>query len=382
MAAGEGAMEKDARLVEVTRALALADLAGLGQLVSEATVDAYVKSAGEALENRGNEALQAYGWLGEVPAGEKLSALVSWPIERAEETQQVVEKEWDGMWGKLPAMAQQHLDAASFKRAFLLNEGFELARKHLAKSKEVEGPPEKRPRPAAPPDNLPGLSSGQEFQSVQEILQNGRSANCLKAWVLVAEGSVQARKTTKGKPSSIYSCLVSDGQSDAVLTSWGEGAKVLHESLKGREGKQVTITQVGASNRNARMGIPELIAGRGVEVHAVAPSDEEKPLPRFTDMQRLAEVSDWSAVNVEGRVLEVLAGGHFKLVDESGLALRIHVDRPQIPKLLEGQSCQVLLATKSTRYSNVSVTGFSAVRPGEVAGPESVPLPSRVIFAL
>ena len=77
---------------------------------------------------------------------------------------------------------------------------------------------------------------------MQEILQNGRSANCLKVWVLVAEGEVQARKTTKGKPSSIYSCLVSDGQCNAVLTAWGEGAKALHESLKGREGQQVGIT--------------------------------------------------------------------------------------------------------------------------------------------
>ena len=134
--------------------------------------------------------------------------------------------------------------------------------------------------------------------------------------------------------------------------------------MKGREGQQLAITQVGASNRNSRVGIPELIAGRGVTVQAVAVSDEEKPLPRRTDMQRLAEVSDWSAVNIEGRVLEVLVGGHFKLVDESGLAVRVHVDRPQIPKLQEGQSCQVLLATKSTRYSNVSVTGFSAILPG------------------
>ena len=75
-------------------------------------------------------------------------------------------------------------------------------------------------------------------------------------------------------------------------------------------------------------------------------------------------------------------GGAFKLVDESGLAVRIHVEKAQLPKLQEGQSCQVLLATKSTRYSNVSVTGFSAIRAGDVLGPESVPLPLRVIFAL
>ena len=381
MAGEQADAERDARLVEVTRALALADLAGLGQLASDATVEAYVKSAEESLESRGSEVLQAYGWLGEVPAGEKLSAMVSWPLEKAEETQKLVEKAWDGMWGKLPGMAQEHLDAASFKRAFLLDEGFELAKKHLGKSKEVEGSPEKRPRLATPMGTCPALPQGQEFQTVQEILQNGRSANCLKAWILVAEGSVQARKTTKGKPSCIYCCLVSDGHNEAVLTAWGEGAKLLHETVKGREGQQLAITQVGASNRNSRVGIPELIAGRGVTVQAVAVSDEEKPLPRCTDMQRLAEVSDWSAVNIEGRVLEVLVGGHFKLVDESGLAVRVHVDRPQIPKLQEGQSCQVLLATKSTRYSNVSVTGFSAILPGEVLGPESVPLPSRVIFA-
>ena len=57
-------------------------------------------------------------------------------------------------------MAQEHLDAASFKRAFLLDEGFELAKKHLGKSKEVEGSPEKRPRLATPMGHLPGAAAG------------------------------------------------------------------------------------------------------------------------------------------------------------------------------------------------------------------------------
>ena len=51
MAGEQADAERDARLVEVTRALALADLAGLGQLASDATVEAYVKSAGESLES-------------------------------------------------------------------------------------------------------------------------------------------------------------------------------------------------------------------------------------------------------------------------------------------------------------------------------------------
>ena len=120
MAAPEGDGERDAWLPEVTKALA-ADLAGLGE-VSEEIVDTYMKSAKHGLESRGRELLKAYAWLGEVP-GEKLKVMVSWPIDRAEETQHVVEKEWNGIWGKVPAVAQEHLDAALFKRTFLLNEG-------------------------------------------------------------------------------------------------------------------------------------------------------------------------------------------------------------------------------------------------------------------
>ena len=187
---------------------------------------------------------------------------------------------------------------------------------------------------------------------MQEILQNGRSANCLKAWILVAEGSVQARKTTKGKPSCIYCCLVSDGHNEAVLTAWGEGAKLLHETVKGREGQQLAITQVGASNRNSRVGIPELIAGRGVTVQAVAVSDEEKPLPRCTDMQRLAEVSDWSAVNIEGRVLEV--GG-----DISSWWMRVAWQSASMSTGRRSRSCRKGKAAKCCWQPRVHATPMS-----------------------
>ena len=49
----------------------------------------------------------------------------------------------------------------------------------------------------------PSLTRG-EAHGINEILVNGRSANCLQAWILVAQPSVQARKTTKGKASAIY----------------------------------------------------------------------------------------------------------------------------------------------------------------------------------
>ena len=52
------------------------DLAGLGQLATQEAVDSYIASAGEALETRANQVLQAYGWLGDVPPGEKLKAMV------------------------------------------------------------------------------------------------------------------------------------------------------------------------------------------------------------------------------------------------------------------------------------------------------------------
>ena len=282
------------------------------------------------------------------------------------------------MWGKLPAMAQEHLDAAAFKPTFLLDEGFALAKKHLSTNKEPEESPQKRPKKDVPEAVLPGarpadLPGSVDFQTIAEILQNGRSANCLRVFVLVAEGVVVARKTKRGKPSCMYSILVSDGATEAVVTAWGEGAKTLQEGARGREGQCVAITQVGSSDRNARVGIPELMAGRGMTVQAVLSQEESAPAPCLTSLQQLPEVSDWAAVNIEGRVLEVLVGGHFKLVDDSGLAIRVHVDKVPQPNLQEGQLVQVLLGTKSNRYGNVSAGTFSAVRGGEVLAPEQVP---------
>ena len=366
------------RLAEVVKAVAEMDLAGLGQLASMEVVQQYIASAGEGLQTRAKEVLKAYGWLGEVPAGKKLRAMVTWPIEKAEETKGLVLEKWESVWGKLPPLAQQHLDAASFKRDFLLDAGFLLTQNLLEAGKESKEPPAKRRRE----DSCPGLTSGLGgYQTIEEILQNGRSTNRMKCWVLAATGVPQARKTARGKASTIYSVLVSDGRKDAVVTCWGEGAKTLHDGVATREGELVALTPVGASARSSRMGLPELMAGRGLAIEVVAGGDQA-PAPSFIPLQQLPECADWAAVNVAGRVLEVMPGGGFKIVDDSGVAVRVHTDTVGIPPLQEGQKVELLLATKSTRFSNVSVSSFTTIRLGEELDPQAVPLPSRVIFAL
>ena len=356
------------RLGAVTKAVAEMDLAGLGQLATQEAVDSYIASAGEALETRANQVLQAYGWLGDVLPGEKLKAMVTWPLEKAEETQGLVLKKWESIWGNLPPTAQQHLDAASFKKAFLLDEGFSLAKKHLQQEKAAEGSPAKRPRQ----DLLPSVPAGLAGQTIEEILQNGRSANRLKCWVLAATGSPQARKTGRGKPSNIVSILVSDGKMDAVITCWGECAKTLHDGASGRQGQHIALAPLGAGTRNPRMGLPELLGGRGLTIEVVADGEEEGvPPPSFLPLQQLAEVGDWASVNIQGRVLEIMPGGDFKVVDDCGVAVRVHAELARLPQLQEGQKVDLLLATKSSRFANVSISSFTAIRPGAAAGSRS-----------
>ena len=375
------AVEEDGpavRLAEVVKAVAETDLAGLGQLASSEVVQQYIDSAGEGLQTRAKEVLKAYGWLGEVPAGKKLQAMVTWPIEKAEEARRRVLEEWESVWGKLPQLAQQHLDAASFKTNFLLDAGFVLTQNLLEAGKESTESPAKRRREDA---GLSPASGSGGYQTIEEILQNGRSTNRIKCWVLAATGAPQARKTTRGKASTIYSVLVSDGRKDAVITSWGEAAKALHDGVATREGELVALTPVGASARSSRMGLPELMGGRGLAIEVVGGGDQP-PAPSYLPLQQLPECADWAAVNVAGRVLEVMPGGGFKLVDDSGVAVRVHTDAAGSTPVQEGQKVELLLATKSTRFSNVSVSSFTGLRLGEKLDPEAVPLPARVVFAL
>ena len=100
-------------------------------------------------------------------------------------------------------------------------------------------------------------------------------------------------------------------------------------------------------------------------------------------LQQLAEVGRLCVSEHPGAgVLEIMPGGDFKVVDDCGVAVRVHAELARLPQLQEGQKVDLLLATKSSRFANVSISSFTAIRPGEQLDPEAVALPSRVIFAL
>ena len=101
------------------------------------------------------------------------------------------------------------------------------------------------------------------------------------------------------------------------------------------------------------------------------------PTPEFTGLEHLAEIGDWGVVNIRGRLLETELR-NFKLVDDTGLCVRVHAEK-QITAA-EGSRLELLMCTKSSRFSNVGLSSFSKVT--EVASDDTSPLPSRVIFAL
>ena len=120
------------------------------------------------------------------------------------------------------------------------------------------------------------------------------------------------------------------------------------------------------------MGLPELLGGRGLTIEVVADGEGEGvPPPSFLPLQQLAEVGDWASVNIQGRVLEIMPGGDFKVVDDCGVAVRVHAELARLPQLQEGQKVDLLLATKSSRFANVSISSFTAIRPGAAAGSRS-----------
>ena len=200
------------------------------------------------------------------------------------------------MWDAVPLAARAHLDRASFKEDFLAGEAWKVVEQAMAKQEPQESP-EKRLRrslqlggelpgeAALPPAAWPGLGSP---QTVQEILVNGRSSNTLQVWVLAAQGTVQSKKTGRGKQSCLYTCLVHDGQDAAVLSAWGEMARVVSEGVKGRQQQGVLLSQIGASTRSVRLGLAEVVANRGVRVQPVELTGA-CPAPPFTNFLHLAE---------------------------------------------------------------------------------------------
>ena len=90
-----------------------------------------------------------------------------------------------------------------------------------------------------------------------------------------------------------------------------KGSKVLHESLKDRE------CPAGCHHASEDQQQERTDGYRRIDClsrPSSAGSGSDETQGATVHMQRLADVSDWSGVNIEGRVLEVLAETHFKLV--------------------------------------------------------------------
>ena len=352
----------------LVRALATADLQALGPLLTEEALAEYITQGDEGLQTRAAELTEAFGWL---PFLAELDAetVAGWKVAQATKAQTSLDEEWKATWAKLPEVAQNQLDAGSFKLDFLKSRAVEVCSREDCKrpleatiAAVPPGSPAQPPRPFVP---------------LAEVQVNGRSTNTVAVYVLAAEGIVEARKTARARPSQLYQVLVADESSQAVLLGWGEMARILYSATHGKVGSRFSVTMVGCSARSAKAGMLEVLFGIGGKMQVIAADAAGCPSPEFTGLEHLADIADWGIVNIRGRLLETEVR-NFKLVDDTGLCVRVHAEKQMTAA--EGSRLELLMCTKSSRFSNVGLSSFSKVT--EVASDDTSPLPSRVIFAL
>ena len=89
---------------------------------------------------------------------------------------------------------------------------------------------------------------------------------------------------------------------------------------------------------------------------------------KFTGLEHLADIAEWGIVNIRGRLLETEVR-NFKLVDDTGLCVRVHAEKQMTAA--EGSRLELLMCTKSSRFSNVGLSSFSKVT--EVASDDTSP---------
>ena len=143
-------------------------------------------------------------------------------------------------------------------------------------------------------------------------------------WVLCAQGSMESKKTSRGKPH-LHQILVADA------------ACTLRAACRGKEGSKVAIICVAAARDsgapNGRRWCPE---------------------PIYTGLEQLVSCH-WRLRCHLGQRNPSRGGTEgFKIVDSSGLCLRIHFEKQLSAP--EGASIEVLMAQKSSRFSNASIT--------------------------
>ena len=216
--------------------------------------------------------------------------------------------------------------------------GFSLAKKASAARESSRRVSSKAPPAGSVCQVFPAGLAG---QTIEEILQNGRSANRLKCWVLAATGSPQARKNRERQNHpTFFSILVSDGKMDAVITCLGRNVAKDSTRWSFQAAKANTLPWLHWAQA---LGILEWVcqscwADVVLTIEVVADGEGEGvPPPSFLPLQQLAEVGDWASVNIQGRVLEIMPGGDFKVVDDCGVAVRVHAELARLPQLQEGQ---------------------------------------------